>query len=66
MLRLRQNCRQLGKDHDRQRAAGSTKTQKVIKGLLGQDQKEVQYCVNYILIKKKKRGPVQLEFSERS
>lgn len=54
MLRPRQNCRQLGKDHDRQKATGSTKTQKVIKGLLGQDQKEIQYCVNYILIKKKK------------
>lgn len=55
MLRLRQNGRQLGKDHDRQKAAVCTKTQKVIKGLLGQDQEEVQYCVNYILIKEKKK-----------
>lgn len=34
---------------DRQKVVISTKTQKVIKGLLDQDQKQVQYCLLTVL-----------------
>lgn len=32
-----------GKDHDRQKGVVSTKTREVVKGLSGQDEKEVQH-----------------------
>lgn len=43
MLRLKQNCRQQKKDHDGQKAAVKHQNSKDGKGLVGSNQKEVQY-----------------------